>query len=114
MGLDHGQIEELKGCYPNLKLLEEGGVEFVFISPLPLPPGCTPGSVDGLLCPSLRDSYTSRLFLSARVAHGGQGQNWNANGVVIGGRKWWAVSWRTNQDKLTLLGMVIAHLQAFK
>ena len=115
MPFDHGQVEELKRCYPEPKLLEDGGVDFILISPLHLPPGCNPGLVDGLLCPSPRDGYTSRLFVSAKVVHKGPGQNWSPqDGVVLVSRRWWAVSWKTNQDKLTLLGMVMAHLDAFK
>ena len=113
MPLDPEQVKELKSCYPNLSLVEDGGIGFVLISPLLLPQGCEPASVDALLCPFARDGYTSRLFLSARLVHRGPGQNWNADGVVIAGRKWWAVSWKTNQEKLSLLGMVLAHVQAF-
>jgi hypothetical protein len=114
MALDQEQVKELKGYYPKLSLVEDGGVEFILISPFLLPPGCDPASVDGLLCPTPWDGYTSRLFLSVKVLHKGPGQNWNANGVMIAGRQWWAVSWKTNQEKLTLLGMVLAHLRAFK
>jgi hypothetical protein len=114
MALDQEQIKELKRFYEGLKVVQDGEVEFIFISPLRLPPGCSPASVDGLLCPAPRNGYTTRLFLSAKVAHMGPGQNWNGDGVIIADRKWWAVSWKTNQEKLTLLGMVIAHLQAFK
>lgn len=114
MALDQKQIGELKGCYSNLKLVEDGGSEFILISPLLLPMGCEPKSVDGLLCPFNRDGYTSRLFLSEKITHPGRGINWNADGVLIAGRKWWAVSWKTNQDDLTLLGMVLSHLDAFK
>lgn len=115
MPLDPEQINELKGYYANLSLVEDGGIEFILISPLLLPPGCNPASVDALLCPSPRDGYTSRLFLSAKVAHKGPGQNWNPqNSVMIAGRQWWAISWKTNQDNLTLLGMVMAHLHALK
>ena len=73
------------------------------------------------LCPFPRDGYPSRLFLSAKITHKGQGVNWNADGVMIAGRKWWAVSWnpfknkQPNQDvNQRLLGMVTAHLQAFQ
>jgi hypothetical protein len=114
MALEQQQIKELKAYYPDLSLVEDGEVEFILISPLPLPQGCNPESVDGLLCPSPRDGYTSRLFLSSKVTHKGPGQNWNANGVIIAGRKCWAVSWKTNQNNLSLLGMVLAHLEAFK
>ena len=114
MEFDPDQINELKAYYSNLSAVEEGGYKFILIPQLPLPPGCIPQIVDGLLCPTLRDGYTSRLFLSAKITHKGKGQNWNpASGVMIAGRTWWAVSWKTNKDDLRLLGMVTAHLQAF-
>ena len=114
MAFDQDQVEELKCYYSNLQIAEEGGQRFILISPLPLPTGCDPQSVDGLLCPSPREGYPSRLFLSAKVTHKGQGQNWNADGIMILGRRWWAVSWKTNHNDQRLLGMVTAHLQAFK
>jgi hypothetical protein len=121
MAFDQDQIDELKSCYPNLGAVEDGEKSFILISPLPLPVGCVPQVVDGLLCPFLRDGYPSRLFLSAKITHKGQGQNWNADGVMIAGRKWWAVSWnplknkQPNQDvNQRLIGMVTAHLQAFQ
>jgi len=114
MTIDQEQVEELRSCYPNLMAVEDAGQTFVLISPLPLPSGCEPKTVDGLLCPFLRDNYPSRLFLSAKVSHSGQGQNWNAVGVMIAGRQWWAVSWHTHNNNQRLLGMVTAHLQAFK
>lgn len=114
MALDPNQVKELAGYYPKSGVVEDGGVEFILISPLLLPLGCDPASVEGLLCPVPRDGYSSRLFLSSKITHKGPGQNWNANGVMIAGRQWWAVSWNTQQENLTLLGMVMAHLQSFK
>ena len=114
MVFDPAQVEELKRCYPNLSSVSEGGTDFVRIPSLPLPKGCNPAVIDALLCPSVRDGYASRLFLSAKVSHSGPGQNWNASGVQIAGSKWWAVSWNTNQPNLRLLGMVINHIQAFQ
>lgn len=114
MAFEQDQIDELKCLYSNLQVAEEGGQEFILIPQLPLPHGCVPQIVDGLLCPSVRDGYSSRLFLSSKVTHKGPGQSWNANGVVIVGRQWWAVSWRTNNNDQRLLGMVTAHLLAFK
>ena len=114
MALDQEQIDELKSCYPEIAAAEDGGTEFILIRNLKLPKGCDPQVVDALLCPTLRDNYTSRLFLSSKVKHSGPAQNWNAVNVVIVNRNWWAVSWNTNADNLRLLGMVTAHLQAFK
>jgi len=114
MALEQDQIDELKTCCPNLSAIMDGGKEYVLISGLKLPEGCNPKVVDALLCPTMRDGYTSRLFLSSKVTHKGEGQNWNAANVAIANRNWWAVSWKTNHDSLRLLGMVTAHLQAFK
>jgi len=114
VAFDQEQIGELKSCYAEIAAVEDGGAEFILIRNLKLPKGCDPEVVDALLCPTLRDNYTSRLFLSSKVKHNGQGQNWNAENVVIANRNWWAVSWKTNTENLRLLGMVMAHLQAFK
>ena len=113
MAFDESQITELKHYYPDIVSVNEGGTAFILIRNLKLPKGCTPEIVNALLCPSPRDGYTSRLFLSQQIAHAGQGKNWNAAGVVIAGQKWWAVSWKTGQANLRFLGMVIAHLLAF-
>ena len=115
MPFDQEQIDELKSCYPNLNALDDGGQSYILISPLCLPLGCDPDQVDGLLCPSQRDGYPSRLFLSVKVKHKGPGQGWNPqDGLIIAGRQWWAVSWHTHRENQLLLGMMTAHLQAFQ
>jgi hypothetical protein len=114
MAFDLKQVDELKCYHFNLQVAEEGGFTFILIPELRMPDGCTPQTVDALLCPFTRDGYPSRLFLSSKVVHKGPGQNWNANGVILFGRQWWAVSWHTHKEDQRLLGMVTAHLQAFK
>lgn len=112
MGSDE-QLNALKSVFPDLEVGKEGGTEFVHIRDMPLPDGCVPNRVDGLLCPSARDGYPSRLFLSEQISHSGKGTNWNAAGVRILGRQWWAVSWKT-RDAQTLLEMILDHLSAFQ
>lgn len=118
MELNPAQVSQLKAYYPKLSSFEVGEgdakIPYVVIDDLDLPEGCQPRRVQGLLCPCTRDGYTSRLFLSEKVTHKGPGTNWNAAGVPIGSRSWWAVSWRTGTENLTLLGMLLAHLKAFK
>ncbi len=113
MSFEQTQLDELKSYYPKIASTKDGEVEFILIEDLQLPDGCEPKVVKALLCPSSRDGYSSRLFLSAQINHKGPGQNWNAKGVSIANQNWWAVSWQTNQTGLSLLGMVTAHLQAF-
>ena len=108
------EIEELKLLNPNLSLAEEGGRAYIRIDGLRLPAGCLPATMTALLCPSPHSGYTSRLFLSQQIAHKGRGQNWNAQGVVILGQKWWAVSWKIAIENKRLLSKLQAHLEAFK
>lgn len=114
MALPQDQIAELKLSFPDLALIEDGNVEFILIKNLTLPVGCNPRVVDALLCPTQRDGYPSRLFLAQKIEHLGKGINWNADGVVIADRKWWAVSWQTHRTEQRLLNMVTSHLEAFR
>lgn len=109
------EIEELKRSFVGLSTASEGGTAFILIPEMSLPAGCQPGVVDALFCPSPRDGYTSRLFLSARVAHHGKGQNWNpGTGVMILGRQWWAVSWKAQDSNKRLSAILASQLEAFK
>jgi len=114
MNFDSDEVNELKKCFADLSACAEGGVGFLLIPSLSLPAGCDPAVVDALLCPSPRDGYSSRLFLSTKVAHHGHGQNWNAGGVMICGRRWWAVSWKAQESRKRLSAILAAHLEAFR
>ncbi len=106
------QIAALKTLYPQLSAAEEGGKPYLRIEGLKLPDGAIPQIVTALLCP-VPESYQSRLYLDTKITHPGKGTNWNANGVVILGQKWWAVSWQTKPN-LTLVEMMLTHLDAFR
>ncbi len=113
MELNKSEVEELKHAFGSgLKTFNEGGVPFIFIEKLPLPSGCKPEYEDALLCPSPRDGYSSRLFFASQI-HSQTQRNWNAKGVRIGERTWFAVSWKV-EATLRLLQMVSAHLGAFR
>ena len=108
------EIEALRTLYPELSAAEEGGISYFLIENLKLPDGAEPQTVTGLLCPTERDGYPSRLFLSQQVSHKGKGQNWNPKqSVVILGRSWWSVSWMTRKGQ-TLVEMILDHLGAFR
>lgn len=106
------QIQELKAIYGDgIKKIVDLGFPYFLIPNLQLPDGCTPGVVDGLLCPVQKDNYASRLFVSEKVQFQGKA-NWNGN-VRVGGRNWFAVSWKT-VGSLRLSQMVVVHLGAFR
>ena len=106
------EIGEVKTVFAGLSTASEGGTDFILIPSLKLPASCDPPVVDALLCPSQKDGYSSRLYLSARITHKGLGQNWNADHVILG-RCWFAVSWRVDPSVTRLLSILAAHLEAF-
>ena len=109
------QIKELKALAHDISMADEGGVTYLLLPQCVLPEGCEPSVVDLLLCPTPRDGYPSRLFLSKQVTHKGKGQNWNPkSSVVILGREWWAVSWKINHANDRLISKVASHIEAFK
>lgn len=105
------QIEELKQIAPSLSQASEGGYTFLLIEGLVMPDGCLPRQVDALLCPTPREGYSSRLFLSEKIT-GCPVLNWNGNIRVLG-KNWHAVSWQTRPG-LRLSEMLQVHLKAFR
>src|SRR5437764_602418 len=99
------ELTELKTLCPGASQAEEGKVVFFLLPSLTLPDGCIPKVVDALLCPSARDGYPSRLFLSERITSR-QNLNWNATNVRILDRNWHAYSWMLKHSKLRLVQLV--------
>lgn len=111
------QIDELLSIYPGAKQMEEGGTPYFVLPGVALPGGATPAAVDLLLRPVFMDGYDSRLYYAqkptfARRKHP-EALNWNADGVHILSRNWFAFSWRTRPG-LTLAQMVAMHLGAVR
>ena len=52
------QIAELKGYCSTLSELSEGGISYLEMKDLRLPPGCTPAVCDALLCPATGELIT--------------------------------------------------------
>lgn len=107
------QIDELKKLYSGLGLINEAGIQYLLFPTLVLPKGCEPEKLDVLFCPTSRDGYSSRLFFDRQVK-GPRSLNWNANGVRIGERNWYAFSWRIGGSGLRLAQMISSHLSALQ
>lgn len=111
MPLPEDEVVELNAMFPGAQSAREGG--FVYI----LLPGVsfTEGPVDLLFSPMSRgDGYPSRLFFSRQVASRAS-LNWNAQGVRILDRNWWAYSWKINSPTSLRLAQAVAyHLSALK
>lgn len=111
------QVDELVAIYKDAKLVEEGTVPYFYMSGVQLPGGAHPSTVDVLLRPVKTDGYDSRLYLSQKPTFASRKNpevlNWNADGVHILSRNWYAFSWRT-QSGLTLAQMMATHLGAMR
>jgi hypothetical protein len=107
------QVSELKLLCGSVDAFEDGGVTYLVLGGLALPPGCTPPSTDALLCSTPRDGYPSRLFFADRVQSPHE-RNWNFNGR-IGERNWHAFSWKVNDARaMRLAQLVRVHLDGFR
>jgi len=111
MTLPEDQLDELRKFYPAAACAKEAGITYVLLPNATLPSGCSPTSVDLLLCPAARDGYPSRLYFAAQVS-GLKPLNWNGNTRVLE-RNWVAYSWKI-EPGIRLAQMVQAHLQAFR
>ncbi|MDD5259490.1 MAG: hypothetical protein PHD29_05940 [bacterium] len=107
------QISELKKLSPDVMLAEEGGIEYLLIPKLAMPPNCDPAIVDVILCPVQRDGYPSRLFFAQKVKSP-KTLNWNGQDVRILDKTWHAYSWKVIRPGLRLAQMVSAHLAALR
>jgi hypothetical protein len=103
--------DELKGYCKRVSLLSEGGIEYLHLEELRLPPGCTPAMCDALLCPVAKDGYPSRLYFSVQVSSQ-FARNWNGT-VRIGEKNWYAFSWKVEPTPPTLAKLLLAHLNGF-
>lgn len=113
MAIPDDEVNELMRQYPDMAEGMEAGATYYLIPGLRLPEGCMPDRVDGLLCPTGRDGYPSRLFLDRTVTCR-TARNWNASNVRILERNWVAVSWMVKTPNLRLAQLLAAHLEAFR
>ena len=97
--------------YGSIQAAKEGGITYILLPSAKLPPGCTPATLDLLLCPAERDGYSSRLYFSQQVT-APKPLNWNGQTRVLE-RNWFTYSWKI-EPGIRLAQMVLAHLQAFR
>lgn len=103
------QLEELRLLHQDARCAEEGGVTYVLLSNLSLPGGCTPPTIDALLCPSPRDGYDSRLFFASQIQTPSP-RNWNGTFRILD-RNWYAFSWRLSSAGLRIAQVLAMHLR---
>lgn len=101
------QFGPVQTAFPDAEFWEEGGQPYVFLPELRFVGAGKRKKMQALLCPSPRDSYTTRLFLEEQIPE--RVQNWKQ--VTIRGRTWWACSWNNVPASLPWLEILANHLR---
>lgn len=104
------QLEALQAFCAGVQVLREGSHEFVHLIKLQICVGGTNHVVDAILCPASHSGYTTRLFLSQ--AFPGKGANWSVHQIL--GQAWHTWSWQGVPASMTLLQILMCHLDALE
>ena len=94
----------------NVREMQQGGEVFVYLEGLRLPAGRQPVEVDALLSLHAREGYSTRLYLSARVAD--RGANWTV--VYLLDRPWHTWSWQGVTSNQRPAQVLASHLKALQ
>jgi hypothetical protein len=113
MSFSSEELDEFSRIFPSARRYVEAGLTYFLISAQPLPEGCAPEKVDVLFCPMRRDGYEARLFFAGPVQSHST-RNWNAQGVRILERNWYAFSWQIQTNGLSLVNLFGALLRALQ
>lgn len=103
-------LKRFQELYPDAIYFTEGGIDFIHIPVLKLPGNTQPSEVEALLCPQMRDSYATRLFLSVPIIR--RGANWTTHHIL--GKVWHSWSWQGVQADQELSQILLGHLDVFK
>ena len=110
MMIDLAQLEALATVCPGARPLGEAGINYVFIPGLRVATGTTERTMDALLCPMQHGGYSTRLFLAEAVPE--RQRNWTTHQIC--NRAWHTWSWQNVPTTLTLLQILLAHLEALR
>ena len=106
----------LKTINPDVKVLSDGGRDYVFLPRQAILVGDVRHEMDALLCPGEHTGYATRLFLAQPIAERptirGQPANWTPHTIL--GRTWHSWSWRDVSATLPLSQMLLAHVSALR
>ncbi len=103
-------LAELERCYGTVRPIVEAGFNFVHIEKLKFVTDGNEVEAEALLCPQLRDGYSTRLFLSRPFPN--KGQNWSQHTILD--RNWHSWSWQNVPAEQRLVQILLSHLKALK
>lgn len=95
------------------KVMQEGGIEYIFLPELEFFTNQTSRKMDALLCPSQHPTgYMTKLFLADSLQGSGQSNNWTQHRILE--RNWHSWSWQNVPATQTPTQILAAHLRALR
>lgn len=107
MGVGAGEIKELHAVSKGAKVVEVGGTTYVHLPTLALPDGRI---VEALLCLTVSNGYSTRLFLSEPVPS--KGSNWTVHTILD--KAWHTWSWNGVPSDIRPIEVLASHLAALR
>ena len=107
MSLHADAIQEIEALCPDAAVVEADGLTYIHLPRLVLPDET---AVEALLCLSGRDGYSTRLFLSRKVA--AKGANWSVHRILD--KAWNTWSWNNVPATLRPIEVLMSHLDGLR
>jgi len=107
VGVTAESIDELKIVSKGAKVFEVAGATYVHLPKLTLPNGRV---VEALLCLTVSNGYSTRLFLSEPVE--GKGSNWTVHEILD--KPWHTWSWNGVPSDIRPIEILASHLAALR
>ena len=106
-------LDELRKICAGEKVMQEGGIDYVFLHQLEIITSQGAYQMDALLCPSQHPSgYMTRLFLAEPLIGSGQSNNWTEHRILE--RNWHCWSWQNVPATQSPAQILAAHLRALR
>lgn len=111
--INQEDLNELKKVCSGAKVMQEGGIDYVYLPELDVITSQASYKLDSLLCPSQHPSgYMTRLFLTESLNGCGQSNNWTQHHILD--RNWHCWSWQNVPPTQSLVQILAAHLRALR
>ena len=106
-------LGELQKIFGGAKVMQEGGIDYVFLPELEIITSQATYRLDVLLCPTQHPSgYMTRMFLAEPLHGSGQSNNWTEHRILE--RNWHSWSWQNVPATQALAQILAAHLRALR
>lgn len=106
-------LDRLRKVCDGAKVMQEGGIDYIFLPELDVVTSQTTRKMDALLCPMQHPTgYMTRLFLAEPLPGSGKSNNWTQHRILE--RNWHSWSWQNVPATQAPAQILAAHLRALR